>query len=193
MKIVIDNPCHENWDAMSPNEKGAFCLSCQKTVIDFSVQTVEEIKNFFVKLPKTESVCGRFKEEQLDEMSFEHFFNQFKGWKFFQKAAVIVFFIFGFSLFGNAQNNPRDRQVMMKGEVAFIAPPDTIKKKPVKDSVRIVVPNNDLHMLGGPRFIPDNQIIDNLSDHAVPPYSDQKLQPKKEKLMGKPAVIHNKE
>lgn len=189
MKIVIDNPCHENWDAMSPNEKGAFCLSCQKTVIDFSVKTVEEIKNFFVKLPETESVCGRFKEEQLEDISFEHFFNQFRGWKFFQKAAVIAFFIFGFSLFGNAQNNPRNKQLLVKGEVAFITPPDTIKKKPVKDSVRTVEP---IHMLGGPRYIPDNNFIDNLSDHAVPP-SNEKLQPKKEKLMGKPAVIRNPE
>ena len=61
MKIVIDNPCHENWDAMTPNEKGAFCSACQKTVLDFSKKTVDEIKSFFVELPKTETVCGRFK------------------------------------------------------------------------------------------------------------------------------------
>jgi hypothetical protein len=190
MKIVIDNPCYENWDAMSPNEKGAFCLSCQKTVIDFSIKTVDEIKNFFVGLPKTESVCGRFKEEQLEEMSFEHFFNQFRGWKFFQKAAVVAFFIFGFSLFGNAQSSHRPERLMTKGEVAYIVPKDTIKKKPVKDSVKVIEPKNDPHVLGGPRYIPDNQINDNLSDHAVP-YSDPKVEPKKEKLMGKPAVIRN--
>lgn len=177
MKIVIDNPCHENWDAMTPNEKGAFCLSCQKTVIDFSVKTIEEIKSFFVELPKTESVCGRFKEEQLEEMTFEHFFNQFRGWKFFQKAAVVVFFIFGFSLFGCAQNTQNDHH-LLKGEVAIVIPPDTLKKKVVNDSIRVVEPINIQHTMGGPRYIPD---------------AEPKDKPKKEKLMGKPGVIHNKE
>lgn len=60
-----------------------------------------------MKLPETESVCGRFKEEQLDEMSFEHFFNNLDT-KFFQKAALITFFIFGFGLFGCAQSSPRE-------------------------------------------------------------------------------------
>lgn len=192
MKIIIDNPCHENWDAMSPNEKGAFCLSCQKTVIDFSIKTVDEIKNFFTELPKTESVCGRFKEEQLDEMSFEHFFNQFRGWKFFQKAAVIAYFIFGFSLFGNAQNVPANRHPVMKGEVAIVMPPDTGRVKIKKDTVKVVEPINIQHTMGGLRYVPDNDFIDNLSDHAVPP-PNQKLQPKKEKLMGKPSVIKNPE
>ena len=192
MKIVIDNPCHENWDAMTPNEKGAFCLSCQKTVIDFSVKTVEEIKSFFVELPKTESVCGRFQEEQLEEISFEHFFNQFRGWKFFQKAAVIAFFIFGFSLFGNAQNVPVNRHPVMKGEVAVVMPPDTGRVKIKKDTVKIIEPVNIPHTMGGPRYIPDHQMKDNLSDHAVP-YSDPKVEPKKEKFMGKPSVTKNPE
>ncbi len=173
MKIVIDNPCHENWDAMSPNEKGAFCLSCQKTVIDFSIKTVDEIKNFFVELPQTESVCGRFKEEQLEEISFEHFFKQFRGWKFFQKAAVIAFFIFGFSLFSNAQVSKHPDRLITKGEVAYIAPKDTIKKKPVVKDTLKVIPENIInqHTMGGPRYIPDPE-----------------PKPKKEKLMGKPAI-----
>ena len=34
--IRIENPCHENWNLMSRNQKGRFCDSCNKTVIDFS-------------------------------------------------------------------------------------------------------------------------------------------------------------
>lgn len=176
MKISISTPCHENWDAMTPNEKGAFCLVCQKTVIDFSKKTVDEIKNFFVELPQTETVCGRFKEEQLEEISFEHFFNQFKGWKFFQKGAVIVYFIFGFSLFGSAQTNS-NRHAALKGEVAIVMPPDTGRVKIKKDTAKTVTPNNDHHIMGGPRYIPE----------------EPKEKPKKQKLIGKPAVIHNKE
>ena len=143
MKISINTPCHENWDGMTPNEKGAFCLSCQKTVVDFSQKTITEIKDFFREVPKTESVCGRFEEDQLTEMTFDHFYNQFRGWKYFQKAAVIAFFIFGFSLFGNAQSN--DHHVKM-GIVAYV-PPDTNKviikkdtthKAPIKGKVKVV-------------------------------------------------------
>ena len=174
MKIVIDNPCHENWDAMSPNEKGAFCLSCQKTVIDFSIKTVEEIKNFFVELPQTESVCGRFKEEQLEEISFEHFFKKFLGWKYFQKAALISFFVFGFSLFGCGQVSQHPERLMMKGEVAYIAPKDTIKKKPVIKKTNKPLEPNINHTMGGPRYVPDPEPA-----------------PIKEELMGKPVITRD--
>jgi hypothetical protein len=49
MKISINEPCHENWDKMKSNDKGAFCLSCQKNVVDFSNKTISEIKDFFRK------------------------------------------------------------------------------------------------------------------------------------------------
>jgi hypothetical protein len=124
MKISINTPCHENWDGMTPNEKGAFCLSCQKNVVDFSKKTITEIKDFFKHVPERESVCGRFEEDQLTEMTFDHFYHQFRGWKYFQKAAVIAFFIFGFSLFGCSQNN-NDHHIKM-GKVAYV-PQDTAK------------------------------------------------------------------
>jgi len=175
MKIVIDNPCHENWEAMTPNEKGAFCLSCQKTVVDFSKQTIDEIKTFFANLPQTETVCGRFENEQLNQISFEHFFKQFSGWKFFQKAAIVTFFIFGFSLFGNAQvSNKHHVRLMTKGEVAYITPQDTIKKKQVvQESIKAELPV-DIQTMGGVKYVPDPQ-----------------PKPKKEKLMGKPAVTRD--
>ena len=155
MKIVIDNPCHENWNNMATNEKGAFCLSCRKNVIDFSKNTVEEIKNFFIELPQTQTVCGRFKEEQLNEISFGHFFIQFRRWKYFQKAAVIVFFIFGFSLFGTAQHPVHKRPLIMKGEVSIVTPPDTTKAKMQsgKDSIK----TDHHHIMGGPKYIQDDE------------------------------------
>lgn len=179
MKIVIDNPCHENWDAMTPNEKGAFCLSCQKNVIDFSTRTIEEIKSFFTDLPKNESVCGRFNSEQLDKINFESFFKQFKKWNYFRKVAVITFFVFGFSLFGHAQNH-HNREMALKGEVAVVQT-DTGKVKNKKDTVKVLPPKEDNHIMGGPRYIPDEEPKNPPKDKSKP------------KLMGKPAVIHHKE
>lgn len=65
IQLSIPTPCHEDWNKMSPVEKGKFCGSCQKKVIDFSTMSDREIATFFKKT-STGSVCGRFMEDQLD-------------------------------------------------------------------------------------------------------------------------------
>ena len=64
-QLSIPTPCHENWDNMTKLEKGKFCGSCQKQVIDFSNMSDREIAIFFKKKYRG-SVCGRFMEGQLD-------------------------------------------------------------------------------------------------------------------------------
>jgi hypothetical protein len=49
---------------MSPAEKGRFCGSCQKEVVDFSSMSDNELVQFFKK-PSGGSVCGRFMTDQL--------------------------------------------------------------------------------------------------------------------------------
>ncbi|MBL7921406.1 MAG: hypothetical protein JNJ40_13900 [Bacteroidia bacterium] len=124
MKISINEPCHENWEKMSANEQGAFCLSCQKNVVDFSKKTLSQIKEFFENKKDNVSVCGRFEEDQLTQMSFDDFFEQFRTWKFFQKLALVTFFVFGLSLFSQGQNTTKHPKM---GKVAY-TPTDTIKK-----------------------------------------------------------------
>jgi len=41
--INIPNPCSENWEMMSPQEKGRFCSVCNKCVIDFTQKQPNEI------------------------------------------------------------------------------------------------------------------------------------------------------
>jgi hypothetical protein len=132
MKISINEPCHENWDKMTPNDKGAFCLSCQKNVVDFSNKTLTQIKDFFKKKSESESVCGRFDESQLDALTFDDFFSQFLKMKFVRKVALIVFFVFGISLFAGAQTHPNLSPKM--GTVAYI-PQDSTKKVCKKDTI----------------------------------------------------------
>ncbi len=64
--ISIPTPCHENWSAMTPESKGRFCGSCQKTVVDFSVMSDRQIAEFFKK-PAT-ATCGRFMPDQLNRV-----------------------------------------------------------------------------------------------------------------------------
>lgn len=131
MKISINEPCHEDWDKMTPNDKGAFCLACQKTVVDFSKKTIDEIKTFFVQKPATESVCGRFRDRQLHELSFDEFINEFMSWKFLKRAAVICFLVLGTTLFSSCSTEEkREYEEHTAGVVAFDSMPplyDTLK------------------------------------------------------------------
>ena len=70
MKIYIPEPCHENWSAMTPNEQGRFCGSCQKTVVDFTNFTTQDIQNYFAK-HYGQKVCGRFNNEQLSTIQIQ--------------------------------------------------------------------------------------------------------------------------
>jgi hypothetical protein len=65
IQLSIADPCHENWDNMTPVAQGKFCGSCQKQVIDFSNMSDREVAQFFKK-PSAGSICGRFMQDQLD-------------------------------------------------------------------------------------------------------------------------------
>ncbi|MGB1039778.1 MAG: hypothetical protein ACPGVD_02810 [Flavobacteriales bacterium] len=68
MKLSIPEPCHENWNEMSPTDKGRFCGSCQKEVTDFTQMTKVEIKEFFIR-KASESTCGRFENRQIESFN----------------------------------------------------------------------------------------------------------------------------
>lgn len=71
LAIKVAEPCHENWENMQTAEKGRFCNSCQKTVIDFTKMSAGELIGFFEQLSqKSEakgekpSICGRINKAQ---------------------------------------------------------------------------------------------------------------------------------
>jgi hypothetical protein len=66
MRISIENPCHEDWQAMTPETQGRFCGACEKTVVDFTTMSDAEILQYFSK-PDVGKTCGRFRVEQLAE------------------------------------------------------------------------------------------------------------------------------
>lgn len=65
MKVNLPEPCHEDWNKMDSQEKGRFCGSCEKLVIDFSVMSDIEIVNYF-KEYKGQNTCGHFKKNQIN-------------------------------------------------------------------------------------------------------------------------------
>lgn len=69
IKIQIPEPCHEDWNKMTPTQKGRFCKVCTKEVIDFSKTNDEDLVK---KVMQGEKLCGRFKASQLNrEMKLE--------------------------------------------------------------------------------------------------------------------------
>lgn len=144
MNISINEPCHENWDTMTPNQQGAFCGSCQKNVVDFSKMSLEKIKEFFSK-PSDGKVCGRFEEKQLTELSFDAFFARFRYWNFAKKFAIIFFLAFGFWVFSAAKAQAQERH--LKGEVMYVPEkPKSVKKDTVKK--QIAKPVTQKHLMG---------------------------------------------
>lgn len=65
LTLSIQNPCNENWDNMEPRSIGKHCLSCNKTVLDFTNFTDEQLLQFFQK--PHESICGRIEQERLNQ------------------------------------------------------------------------------------------------------------------------------
>ena len=62
--VTIPEPCHENWQQMTPVEKGRFCASCQKKVFDFTNMPDSEIVSV---LRSHNHVCGRLTAKQLED------------------------------------------------------------------------------------------------------------------------------
>lgn len=66
MKIIIPEPCHEDWDKMTPVDMGSFCGSCAKIVVDFTHMNDKEVINYF-ETHAQQKTCGRFLNTQVDK------------------------------------------------------------------------------------------------------------------------------
>ncbi len=91
IQLTIPAPCHENWEAMTPVEKGRFCAACQKQVMDFSRMNDRQVAEFFKK-PSTGSVCGRFMQDQL-QRDMEIPVKRIPWVKYFFQFAIPAFFV----------------------------------------------------------------------------------------------------
>ena len=121
-KITIPKPCHENWNTMTPKEKGRFCSSCAKTVIDFTKKTTEEIQEYLVE-NKNQRVCGHFYKKQLDTITIEIPQVAFQQQLSFQKLFVLaLLFVMGTTLFSCQYSDGK------KQKIENVILVDTIKK-----------------------------------------------------------------
>jgi hypothetical protein len=116
--LQVPEPCHENWDNMTPNDKGRFCNACSKTVVDFTRHSESELDQYFKDLKSP--VCGRYTGEQLNKpmlMPPEPRFHPVYKW-----VAGLFFFITGWAVKSKAQSQntagiPQTSQNIVKGKI----------------------------------------------------------------------------
>ncbi len=81
VQLTITEPCHQNWNQMLPEDQGKFCLSCQKTVVDFTTMSNREVLNYFNT--NTGNTCGRFNDDQLNKTLSIPKERSMGKWKYF--------------------------------------------------------------------------------------------------------------
>lgn len=97
--IGIQTPCSENWNDMSPSEKGAFCKKCASHVHDFTQKSTAEIKDTLRSM-LGQKVCGRMTVDQEIALNAEFEAWEFQSKRDVQRAMVFALVVvFGLTLF----------------------------------------------------------------------------------------------
>lgn len=144
IRISIPTPCHENWAAMTPADKGRFCTLCQKTVLDFTNSSDREIASV---LKNTENACGKFRVTQLDR---DLIVPKEKSSLWMAASAAVVSFL----TIGNheisAQTPVNTEQHMLETDdiIGKVAPHKIIVTGTVIDSDSIAIPGANVKIKG---------------------------------------------
>ncbi len=119
IRVSIPKPCHENWNSMSPKDKGRHCNVCEKTVFDFTNKTDEYIVKTF---EQNHNICARLKNIQLDrELAYSR--KDRNDYLSHAASSLLVFLTMGLHI-GFAQDNP-------KPVIETVTIPNLIKEKVV--------------------------------------------------------------
>ncbi|MUU79321.1 energy transducer TonB [Winogradskyella endarachnes] len=198
--ISIPKPCHKNWAKMTPNEKGRFCQSCSKTVIDFTSMPKEQVEDYLAL--KNKKICGRFEVSQLEEIRIkipqQLMKQQTSFYKLFRLALLITM---GTTLLNCSDQNGNIKKIntieivdslktetkaSIEIETTTIIKNDSIKCKTISknnDSIAITVPKIN------------NEIIEIMGDIVIEPPEIEDL-PEEEIIIGyitinKPPELQN--
>jgi hypothetical protein len=127
LKISIPKPCHENWAAMSPDDKGRFCSLCAKTVVDFTAMPQPDVEGYLLA-NADKKVCGRFSKTQLNDAPVTVFIPRevlFRQTGFRNIFLLALAFCMGSTLFSCKDHN--DRDAFITGEPAYVMPDSLVK------------------------------------------------------------------
>lgn len=119
--LSIKTPCSEKFEDFLLTEKGGFCNSCQKEVIDFRNWTDNEVANHFNNT--TQRTCGYFREEQLkayDNYAIPLKKNRDKFWNVGIASVSLLSFLSFNASFSQTKEKPKTIQTDNKNKVKQI-------------------------------------------------------------------------
>ena len=77
---------------MTANEKGRFCNSCAKTVVDFTQMNTQEIQGFLHE-NRNNCICGHIRQEQLDAINIQIPYESFSSEMNFNRLFLLALLI----------------------------------------------------------------------------------------------------
>lgn len=131
----IPEPCHENWDQMTPNEQGRFCGACQKTVIDFSAMADQELLTYLSKA--TSMLCGNFAPDQLNRPMVDETARRSYGFRYFWSALVSGFLLLSQGVSGQVRKSKTEgyTQAVIERDLQRFSY-DTVWRQRLTDALR---------------------------------------------------------
>lgn len=120
--ITIPEPCSEDWNKMSVvDDMHRHCDACERTLVDFSVMSDDELVIFFKQ--NKGKVCGRFRKDQTNR-SLTKLPEKTSKAKWWKAAALLPLSLFSKS--ADAQQLPDSLQT---AQTPMIALPDSMNAK----------------------------------------------------------------
>jgi hypothetical protein len=201
LQISIPTPCHEDWNEMTPADKGRHCSQCSKTVVDFTASSAHEIA-FYLSQHKSEKLCGRFNPGQIEEPipTPEDFVKQLNYFRMPMLKKIAAIFLFAFSVMaiscnddvvGKVEKTSVEQRVdsvrslkdssQTRIDTALLGEPTmgVVNPVPVKPPKIVCIPQPRTEIMGDMAIVPVQDTIREMPVQGPPPVPDTAV------LMGK--------
>lgn len=131
IQLNVPNPCNNKWDEMVPNDNGRHCKQCNKTVVDFSNYTTEQLLAYF--RDSGQSVCGRIGEQQLANFNAAETLQPAPKFHF-HTFVLTAFLSLGSVLKGQSSISPQQSEIVKEQ-------PDSTSKYMKPGPLKVIVKN----------------------------------------------------
>lgn len=143
-KFSIPNPCSENWNEMTPTEKGAFCDKCAHEVNDVTRMSNAQIRNLLIQ-NQGQRTCMRMTVSQ--EKSLDEEFRMLDMSKKQQMQRAMLFsllVVFGFTLFScTSPEQVSELQQLQQSAMSITQSEDKDETQVSKDQIEEEVEKNN--------------------------------------------------
>ncbi|WP_435654556.1 carboxypeptidase-like regulatory domain-containing protein [Cellulophaga baltica] len=119
ISVSVKKPCSEKFSTFSTTDKGGFCASCEKEVIDFTTMSKSEILNYLCTA--TNSTCGRFKTSQLNDLQMAN--SNVSSFNFLTKSIGAMSFSL-LSLCAISSVNAQDEALRTSAQTELVSNPE---------------------------------------------------------------------